>query len=149
MTTDGPMLLDRRRFLVVLAGAAATTACGSDNGSALQFGDVNAGKVADVPQGSLQLVSGEPVALGRDSGGLYALTTTCTHQGCEVAPSGSGVTAVLNCPCHGSQFDRNGGVLRGPASAPLVHFAVTVDDTGNITIHGATRVDASTRTAPV
>jgi Rieske Fe-S protein len=149
MTMDGSMLLDRRRFLVVVAGAAATAACAGGNSSAVQFGDVNAGNVKDVAVGTLQLVGTEPVVLGRDSGGLYALTITCTHQGCDVEPSGSGATATLYCPCHGSQFDRNGGVLRGPANAPLQHFAVSVDAAGSITIHGGTLVDASTRTAVV
>lgn len=85
--------------------------------------------------------------IGRDAGGVYAETTTCTHLGCQIAPSGTGASAILACPCHGSQFDRNGGVLRGPASAPLTHFAVEIDMSGNITIHGGTQVSAATRVA--
>ena len=85
--------------------------------------------------------------LGRDSGGLYAMTVTCTHQGCDVEPFGSGTSATVRCPCHGSQFDRNGAVIHGPASSPLTHFAVAVDASGNITIHGGTTVGADVRTA--
>jgi cytochrome b6-f complex iron-sulfur subunit len=76
------------------------------------------------------------------------LTVTCTHQGCDVDAVGSGDSATLDCPCHGSRFDRNGSVVRGPAQSPLVHFAVEVDSSGNITVHGGTTVDASVRVAP-
>jgi Rieske Fe-S protein len=138
--------LNRRLFLRMIAGAAAT-ACSQPSGAPRPFGDVGAGNVANVPVGALNAVGGEPVVLGRDSGGLYAMTNTCSHQGCDVEPVSSGGSAVLDCPCHGSQFDRNGAVIRGPASSPLVHFAVDLDASGNITIHGGTQVSASTRTA--
>jgi Rieske Fe-S protein len=139
--------VDRRRFLTLIAGAAATAACsgGGDTGPA-SFGDVSAGNISNILVGSLRIVGGDPVVIGRDSGGLYAMTITCTHQGCDVEPVGSGSSARLDCPCHGSEFDRNGGVIRGPAKAPLAHFSVTVDGSGNVTIHGGVQVDANART---
>jgi nitrite reductase/ring-hydroxylating ferredoxin subunit len=149
MTMDGSETLGRRRFLAVLAGAAATSACSGPNSGPAAFGDVSAGSVKNVAVGALALVGSEPVVLGRDAAGLYAMTVTCTHQGCEVEPVGTGTSATLSCPCHGSRFDRNGGVVRGPASSPLVHFAVDVDASGNITIHGGTQVGASVRKAVV
>jgi cytochrome b6-f complex iron-sulfur subunit len=51
--------------------------------------------------------------------GCTALTTTCTHQACTV----QNVSAnVYTCPCHGSQFDPSGRVVRGPATQPLRPF---------------------------
>jgi cytochrome b6-f complex iron-sulfur subunit len=48
-----------------------------------------------------------------------ALTTACTHQACTVSNASAG---VFTCPCHGSQFDPAGRVVRGPATAPLQEF---------------------------
>lgn len=45
-----------------------------------------------------------------------ALTAVCTHEACTVTGI-SGQTYV--CPCHGSQFNATGGVVKGPASSPL------------------------------
>ena len=143
---SGEVITTRRHFLTVLAGAAAASACGG-SASPAAFGDVSAGNVSGVAVGSLMLVGSEPVMLGRDAGGLYAMTNTCTHQGCDAEPVGSGSSATVRCPCHGSQFDRNGAVVRGPASSPLTHFAVSVDGSGNITIHGGKSVGADVRTA--
>ena len=136
----------RRTFLKLLV-SAPLVACSGNSLSPAAFGDVSAGNVKDVPVGALQMVGGEPVILGRDSSGLYAVTVTCTHQGCDVAPSGSGTSATIRCPCHGSEFDRNGAVIHGPAGSPLAHFAVEVNAAGDITIHGGTQVEAGVRVA--
>ena len=135
----------RRTFLKLLAASPlVTVACSSNSGDAASFGDVSAGNVSNTTVGTLSIVSGAPAVLARDADGLYAMTITCTHEGCDVAPS-SGKT--LFCPCHGSRFDANGAVLAGPAGAPLVHFAVTLDANGTITVHGAQQVAANVRTA--
>lgn len=55
-----------------------------------------------------------------DSRGVYALSSVCTHAGCSVRSVGTD----LECPCHGSAFDRAGAVTAGPAKAPLPHFEV-------------------------
>jgi Rieske Fe-S protein len=142
----------RREFLKTLAAASAAAGlagCGVPNGPAATSGlggDVSAGKVADLAVGQLKLVSGAPVILGRDAGGLYAMSTLCTHQGCDMATDGSVDASGAYCACHGSQFDRNGAVVQGPARSPLPHYAVSVDATGLITVHGGQTVAASTRT---
>lgn len=134
----------RRIFLTTLA-TAALAGCGASTSPAA-FGTASAGNVKDIAVGSLALVGSEPVMIGRDSGGLYAMTVTCTHQGCDVEPSGSGSSARVRCPCHGSEFDRNGAVTHGPAGAPLAHFAVEIDASGNVTIRGDKQVAADVRT---
>lgn len=134
----------RRHFLTTVATAALCGCTGSSGPAA--FGDVSAGNAKDIAVGSLAVVGSEPVMLGRDSGGLYAMTITCTHQGCDVEPSGSGSSIRVRCPCHGSQFDGNGAVTQGPAGSPLAHFAVDIDASGAVTIHGGKQVGATVRT---
>ena len=75
------------------------------------------------------------------------MTATCTHQGCDLAAGTiSTSTMTITCACHNSQFNFNGGVVAGPATSPLVHYAVDVAADGAITVHGGTTIDASVRT---
>ncbi|MBI1752543.1 MAG: Rieske 2Fe-2S domain-containing protein [Acidobacteria bacterium] len=71
------------------------------------------------------------------------MTAVCTHMGCIVgAPADSKIT----CPCHGSQYDLGGANLVGPATQPLVHFAVTEPTQGGfLVVNTAATVAASTR----
>jgi Rieske Fe-S protein len=48
-----------------------------------------------------------------------ALSAICTHQGCTVEWDGS---AKFDCPCHGSQYDAIGAVMKGPATRALHMF---------------------------
>jgi len=146
------MLATRRKFLRVCGVGASACAlgggCGSNNsGAPSAFGDVSAGNVKDLPVGALQPIPSTPAFIARDAAGLYALTSTCTHAGCDVTVQPSGNTVVFFCPCHGSQFDRNGAVMAGPARSPLVHFAVELDAMGNVTVHGGIQVGAAVRVA--
>lgn len=137
--------LTRRRFLVVAGHAVAIGACSSAAVSPAAVGDVAAGNVSALPVGSLRAIGTEPVCIGRDSGGVYAMTLTCTHAGCNIGQTGTVSPEGLACDCHGSEFDANGAVVRGPATQPLDHFAVTVDSSGNLTIHGGQTVTATDR----
>jgi len=59
--------------------------------------------------------AGRSVALFRDSEGVHAISTVCTHLGCIVKPASDG----FECPCHGSRFASDGTVTKGPAPQPL------------------------------
>ena len=76
------------------------------------------------PRGSLRLMPDgwdDPVyLLVLDGGGFAAVSSICTHRGCTVDLGGPG----LACPCHGSQYDREGQVVRGPANRALERYAV-------------------------
>lgn len=58
----------------------------------------------------------------------YGINSVCTHLGCVVPWNGSENKFI--CPCHGSQYDAAGKVVRGPAplSLALAHADVTEDD---------------------
>lgn len=78
------------------------------------------------PRGSLRLMPDgweDPLyLLALDGGGFVALSSICTHRGCTVDLGGPG----LSCPCHGSQYDREGRVTRGPASRALTRYPVRI-----------------------
>ena len=59
----------------------------------------------------------EKYYLVRNRESVRAFSTTCTHAGCRI---GKGSETVLQCNCHGSQFEAaTGKPLRGPAIKPL------------------------------
>ena len=59
--------------------------------------------------------------------GNYGLNAVCTHLGC-VVPWNANENKFM-CPCHGSQYNNEGKVVRGPAplSLALVNANVTDD----------------------
>ena len=69
------------------------------------------GNAAQVQYGNGTLLV---VRMAQDT--FAAVTAICTHQGCTIAGYGS---QIYTCPCHGSQFDANGQVKKGPANSPL------------------------------
>ena len=137
--------LDRRAFLKLVGCATATSACSSGGAPPADVGDVPAGSATALSEGSLNAVSGDPVCVGRDAKGVYAMTLICPHQGCDIGQNGTVSSQGIYCGCHGSEFNVDGNVLRGPASSPLAHFAVSADASGNLTVHTGTDVDPSTR----
>lgn len=76
------------------------------------------------PRGSLRLMPDgweDPLFLvALEGGGFAAVSSICTHRGCTVDLGGPGFA----CPCHGSQYDREGQVMRGPASRALTRYPV-------------------------
>lgn len=50
----------------------------------------------------------------------YGINGVCTHLGC-VVPWNAAENKFI-CPCHGSQYDNQGRVVRGPA--PLVSYSL-------------------------
>lgn len=56
------------------------------------------------------LFEGVLVSINNDK--IQFLSAQCSHLGCEIKTLQEG---KLICPCHGSQFDLQGQVLKGPA----------------------------------
>ncbi len=88
-------------------------------------------KVADVPVGGAEEVriGGHTCwLLQLQAGQFTAYNATCPHQGCNVqfVSAADGFT----CPCHGSMFDAQGHVTRGPAASDLTAVPVASDGTG-------------------
>lgn len=121
-----------------------------------------------VGQVSIRLLDDNTGAiLGRDDGGFYALSATCTHACCNVnvcadasctsvmldAPACadpqpvtiSRTGAAFLCPCHGSQYAADGTVLSGPAHLPLPAVAATIEG-ADVVVDLSRPVDRTTRT---
>lgn len=136
----------RREFLKQAAGAGAgmaltsvLAACASPGAS----GGTGGGGVRGVdftldlrqgPGAALQVTgrvarvnaNGEKLIVTRVSPTeVVALSSVCTHQGCEVGlPSGG----QMACGCHGSRYNAvTGAVLAGPAIFPLRTFPARIE----------------------
>ena len=68
----------------------------------------------------------------RDSEGIYALSTVCTHLGCT--PNWLENESKFKCPCHGSGFRKSGINFEGPAPRPLERYRIVMADDGQILI---------------
>ena len=78
------------------------------------------GRPIDLAPGEGDIVSagGQKAAGFRDDDGtLHAVSSRCTHLGCQVVWNAA--DRSWDCPCHASRFDVDGGVLNGPAVKPL------------------------------
>ncbi|MSS72261.1 MAG: ubiquinol-cytochrome c reductase iron-sulfur subunit [Candidatus Latescibacteria bacterium] len=93
--------------------------------------------VADFPElsavgGAIKLqVEGkkDPIFLIRAEESRYlAFSSVCTHLGCQVRK----LPQSFRCPCHGSTYDLEGAVLRGPAQKPMTRFRTEAVDGGVI-----------------
>ena len=72
--------------------------------------------ISEIPAGEGRVVEigGERAAVYRDeSGAVQAVSPVCTHAGCLV--HWNSAEKSWDCPCHGSRFAVDGGVLEGPA----------------------------------
>lgn len=67
-------------------------------------------------------VAGRAVILVRDRSGFRAFSASCTHLGCLVYWESS--RQEFLCPCHAAVFDKDGGVVSGPAPSPLPRYDV-------------------------
>ena len=70
---------------------------------------------------------------------MLALYQKCPHLGCTVPWRADfdfgGKKGWFRCPCHGSTFTKEGGILvSGPSPRPLDTMAITFKPTGDITV---------------
>jgi Rieske Fe-S protein len=117
------------------AGAALTdlAACSPATGNILHKPDV-INNTIEVSTGifdnkPLQVISPKnypyEIAVQKTLDGNYmALLLQCTHYENQLMPAGKGFT----CNVHGSRFNSEGKVLKGPAAAPLKQLPITKTD---------------------
>lgn len=153
MELDGGSLT-RRQFIVRAAQSGTLVVFGGVVSSLLSSCSGKGNSPADVQtlptikatatnnQLTISTASGSPIsavgsaALIQYSGGyllaahtasntFVVVSAICTHQGCIVNGFSGG---FYICPCHGSEFDTNGSVVKGPATAALARFSTQVSN---------------------
>lgn len=93
-----------------------------------------AGKPEDYAVGevSTRFLTTQRVWIVRTPAGIYALSAICTHLGCT--PIWHVGEARFKCPCHGSNFLRDGTNVAGPAPVPLYRPALERDLSGHLVV---------------
>ena len=121
-----------RLSVVGVAGLGLTGCAGAPKGSATLDGDVAvvdlaanaplaaAGGAVSVDAGERQLI-----VVNRGDGSYLAADRRCTHMGCQIDWDADATQYA--CPCHGSRFESDGSVARGPAKKPIASYAVESD----------------------
>jgi cytochrome b6-f complex iron-sulfur subunit len=136
------MAMNRRESIRNMAAGAATvfivpafiTSCGKDqtgpdgnispDGSTLTI-DLNDGNYSQLVSAGGSLVVQNILIINTTGNDFIALSSVCTHQGCQVSYNAQ--AGNLPCPCHGSVFSTSGSVLKGPASTALKKYPVSRD----------------------
>jgi Rieske Fe-S protein len=86
-------------------------------------------------------VPGQNLYVLHDEEGFAVIGALCTHLGCVVAATGDGFA----CPCHGSQFSKEGRVVKGPAPSPLAWYEVTLAPDGQMVVDTKKTVPVGTK----
>lgn len=92
---------------------------------------IKVAKVADVPEGELKkvMVHNDPVSLFKIDGQIYATANICTHEECALDENHIMHGDIVECTCHGSQFNvKTGANILPPAAEPLKTYRVTIED---------------------
>ena len=157
--SDGLFTISRRQMCGGLAGCiglAALANCTTDSsnaqpdaattpdastGGACTTGAIDVGAATGFVTNQPKYFSSGNFFVVRDSGGLYALTARCTHEGATTVVQGSD----FYCPRHGAQFDFNGNIVSGPVVTGLVHYEMCMLANGHVGVNTSKTVAKSQR----
>jgi len=126
------MQINRRDFLILTAGLAAGCRAPAGASAPKEIRQVNAG-----PAGGYQA---DGVYAGFRNRGffivrrgekLFAVSSICTHQNCKLIAEPD---RSFYCKCHGSTFNADGRVTRGPAKRDLPVLAMASNDQGELVV---------------
>jgi cytochrome b6-f complex iron-sulfur subunit len=133
--------VSRRDFLKLASRAVLTVAGLLGLGGLFRFldtrtdpspqTDFDLGSPGKYPLGSRTVLPNIPALLVHSQSGFAALSLVCTHLGCTVESKADGFA----CPCHGSRFDLQGNVTRGPAGKPLNTLRTGITSDGNLHLY--------------
>ena len=90
------------------------------------------GPPEDYPVNSVSFLREQQIFIVRTTDGFVAVSAICTHLGCitEWKPDDN----LIECPCHGSKYTREGKKVAGPAPRSLPHFNIQIDPAGQLVV---------------
>ena len=140
------MDLNRRQFVLLTISAAAGSCCcalaqaseitapATQPGTqpALPPDAVDAGPLDDFKSDDVYDAFREQgfFVIRRDEK-VFALSSVCTHKGCKVRVQND---LSFKCKCHGSTFDKDGHVTKGPATRNLPRLAIAEDERRHVIV---------------
>ena len=128
------MYLNRRQFLL-LTTCMATAGCQSvENGSSSTTGEktINVGSASDYSaDGVYSKYRYQGFFIVRSGEKLFAVSSYCTHRKCKLSAESD---RSFLCPCHGSTFDPEGHVTKGPARLDLPVLSISTNDQGQLLV---------------
>lgn len=88
----------------------------------------NLGPAEGFLPGTRVVVAAGQAILIHDDAGLHAYSLVCPHLGCLVEQGEDGFA----CPCHGSRFNDDGSLARGPAAEGLRQLRLEQGEEGEL-----------------
>ncbi len=67
----------------------------------------------------------DQVIINREGNTFLVFSSKCTHLGCNITEKQGG---KIICPCHGSQYDYEGNVIKGPATKRLKRLDFLIEE---------------------
>ncbi len=101
---------------------------------------IRIGHPDEFPPGTTRAFPEQQVLVMSGARGIAAISLECTHLGCVVAKTERG----FSCPCHGSAFDADGGVVTGPAPRTLRWLQVAQALDGRLLVDAGREVSPGT-----
>ena len=133
-----PTATDKRFFLksLLFLLAALAAVMGAGGLARFAFFRIGKSKAREVPKDVLDRLQLNTPLHVPDAGAwllkrkepeqLVAFDDRCTHLGCR--QKWNPTRELFECPCHGSEFDLEGNVKRGPAIRPMPRLFVGASD---------------------
>jgi 3-phenylpropionate/trans-cinnamate dioxygenase ferredoxin component len=81
-------------------------------------------------------LAGEPIAITRSAGRVYAFVDRCSHQECPLS-SGFVEDGELECECHGARFELATGRVTLPPAVEPITMLDAVEADGQIHVRRA------------
>ena len=129
------MQMSRRQFLILTASAAGGCESVNDGGTpgASPGRVVNAGPAGNfASEGVYQSFCRQGFFVIRRGEKLLALSAICTHRNCELIAQPD---RSFYCKCHGSTFDPDGHVTKGPARRALPMLSAYTNEQGQLIVN--------------